>query len=325
MTDMKYDGRPDGPTDSYWDMFFPWTTFLDIVVTGLAIFGFGASVLRRHLAGAWLGICCLALTAFVFLANDSLPVIGLLWNPRLLPFLYLLRLMLMMVGIVELVEVVVRGFRTRRCPRQHVEGRRSRPRPWSAWWCWSWSCSSSSRCRAVARSHEARQDRVLLGHRWLQPHHLVAGRRRTRRATAGRATTSWATRAADAYGEYKALVDQMETLGADPSIGCGRAMWENNGDNGQYGTTMALMLLPHWTDGCIASMEGLFFEACGTTPYHFLTAAAMSSNSSNPVRELRYDDNDAAKGVPYMQTLGRQVPDGLHRGGQDAGRRPGRN
>jgi len=30
----------------------------------------------------------------------------------------------------------------------------------------------------------------------------------------------------------------------------------------------------------------------------------MSSNSSNPVRELRYDDNDAAKGVPYLQTLG---------------------
>ena len=66
-------------------------------------------VVRRHLAGAWLGICCLALTAFVFLAKNSLPVIGLLWNPRLLPFLYLLRLMLMMVGIVELVEVIVRG------------------------------------------------------------------------------------------------------------------------------------------------------------------------------------------------------------------------
>ena len=41
--------------------------------------------------------------------EELLPVIGLLWNPRLLPFLYLLRLMLMMVGIVELVEVVVRG------------------------------------------------------------------------------------------------------------------------------------------------------------------------------------------------------------------------
>ncbi|MEQ9164150.1 MAG: hypothetical protein RLN74_15655, partial [Ilumatobacter fluminis] len=96
----------------------------------------------------------------------------------------------------------------------------------------------------------------------------------------------------------------MEGLGDDPNHGCGRALWENSGDNGQYGTTMALMLLPFWTDGCIGSMEGLFFEASGTTPYHFLTAAAMSKQSSNPVRELRYTDNDASVGVRHLQDLG---------------------
>jgi hypothetical protein len=67
---------------------------------------------------------------------------------------------------------------------------------------------------------------------------------------------------------------------------------------------MALMLLPFWTDGCIGSMEGLYFEASGTTPYHFLTTSALSEHSSNPVRRLRYDDGDVAKGVEYMQTLG---------------------
>jgi hypothetical protein len=72
----------------------------------------------------------------------------------------------------------------------------------------------------------------------------------------------------------------------------------------KYGTTMALMLLPFWTDGCIGSQEGLFFEAAGTTPYHFISAAALSKQSSNPVRELRYDNNDAAKGVRYLQELG---------------------
>jgi hypothetical protein len=107
-----------------------------------------------------------------------------------------------------------------------------------------------------------------------------------------------------AYGEYKALVDTMAALGKDNAFGCGRALWENNGDNGAYGTTMALMLLPHWTDGCIQSSEGLFFEASGTTPYHFITAAAISSDSSNPVRELRYDNHNDSKGVPYLQTLG---------------------
>ena len=64
------------------------------------------------------------------------------------------------------------------------------------------------------------------------------------------------------------------------------------------------MLLPHWTDGCIGSMEGLFFEASGTTPYHFLSTAAMSKQSSNPVRELRYVDNNADVGVPHLQRLG---------------------
>jgi hypothetical protein len=67
---------------------------------------------------------------------------------------------------------------------------------------------------------------------------------------------------------------------------------------------MSLMLLPHWTKGCIGSMEGLNFEAAGTTPYHFITAAAMSKQSSNPVRELRYDDNNAGLGVRYLQELG---------------------
>lgn len=302
MTDMKYHGRPDGPADSYWDMFFPWTTFLDVFVTGFALFGFIASVVRRHLVGAWLGICCLALTAFVYLAKNSLPVIGLLWNPRLLPFLYLLRLMLMMVGIIEFVEVVVRGSR----------GPRARSSTWKV------GAATAGVVSVVVLVMELFLFQQVPGGRMVSQH--------------GKAVYAWGiggwnpialspgakdaqsdgwTRynfmgyeGRDAYGEYKSLIDEMKALGADDTHGCGRAMWENNGDNGQYGTTMALMLLPHWTDGCIDSMEGLFFEASGTTPYHFVTAAAISSNSSNPVRELRYDDNDAAKAVPYLQTLG---------------------
>jgi hypothetical protein len=302
MTDMKYHGRPDGAADSYWDMFFPWTTFLDIVVTGFAIFGFVASVVRRHLAGAWLGICCLALTAFVFLAKNSLPIIGLLWNPRLLPFLYLLRLMLMMVGIVEFVEVVVRGTR----------GPRARGSMWKV------GAATAGVVSAVVLVMELFLFQQVPGGRTITEHGksvyawgIGGWNPITLSPNAKDAQSDGWTRynfmgyeGRSAYGEYKALIDQMKALGNDSAHGCGRAMWENNGDNGQYGTTMALMLLPHWTDGCIASMEGLFFEASGTTPYHFVTAAAMSSNASNPVRELRYENLVANKGVPYMQTLG---------------------
>ena len=107
-----------------------------------------------------------------------------------------------------------------------------------------------------------------------------------------------------AYAEYRTVVETMKGLGEDPQHGCGRALWENNGELNKYGTTMSLMLLPHWTNGCIGSMEGLNFEASGTTAYHFIAAAAMSKQSSNPVRELRYDDNNAGLGVRYLRELG---------------------
>ena len=51
-----------------------------------------------------LGITGLVLVAGVSSARFA--VIGLLWNPRLLPFLYLVRYMLMMVGAVAVMNVV---------------------------------------------------------------------------------------------------------------------------------------------------------------------------------------------------------------------------
>ncbi len=39
----------------------------------------------------------------VWNTRESLPVIGLLWNPRLLPFFYLTRYLLMVVGALELI------------------------------------------------------------------------------------------------------------------------------------------------------------------------------------------------------------------------------
>ncbi len=299
MTDMKYGYRPQGASDSFWDMFFPLTTFFDILITGFAIVGFVATIARRHLNGAWLGICALALVALVYLTRDSLPLIGLLWNPRLLPFFYLLRYLLMMVGFVEVALLVARG----------VKGvRELSPRTTLA--------VSTGTAVVVALGVlviELFFFRIMPGagyqthngksvYQW-GPISLTA-------TSTDALSDAWPRynfsgyEGKPAYGEYRSLVTTMGELGDDPQFGCGRALWENNGETGKYGTTMALMLLPHWTDGCIASMEGLFFEASGTTPFHFITAAAMSQQSSNPVRQLRYDNNDAAKGVPYLQSLG---------------------
>ena len=67
---------------------------------------------------------------------------------------------------------------------------------------------------------------------------------------------------------------------------------------------MALMLLPYWTDGCVGSMEGLFFESSATTPYHFLNQSELSARPSRPQRDLPYRDLDVDGGVRHLQEMG---------------------
>ena len=105
-----------------------------------------------------------------------------------------------------------------------------------------------------------------------------------------------------AYPEYKAIVDTMADVGR--TNGCGRAHWEYESALDKFGTPMALMLLPYWTDGCIGSMEGLYFESSATVPYHFLSAAELSKAPSNPMRDLPYPTMNVADGVRHLQLLG---------------------
>ena len=87
--------------------------------------------------------------------------------------------------------------------------------------------------------------------------------------------------------------------------GCGPALWEYEaGRLGSYGTPMAPMLLPYWTDRCIASMEGLYFEASATTPYHFLMQSELSSAPSRAQRDLPYSGLDVARGAEHMRLMG---------------------
>ncbi len=96
------------------------------------------------------------------------------------------------------------------------------------------------------------------------------------------------------WSEYENL---METVDALPP---GRIMWEANGDMNQYGTPMALMLFPFWSEGH-PSMEGLFFESSLTTPFHFLNASEVSLRPSNPVRGLTYRSMDFERAVKHLE------------------------
>ena len=316
MTDMKYEPRPSGATDSFWKMFFPLPAFWNITIMLFAIIGLVACVFRRQLIGIWLGAFGLVLAIFVFISRDSLPIIGLLWNPRVLPFFYLVRYMLMMIGIYEIVVAVARFVALEEMARSSV-AHGEQPVIVSA--------PTPIRTRpkfniVMAATMGLIVTLVMAFHFQELPFGKVVTRSdNTAMYQWGPLSTKlsndgfvdgWARwnfqgyEGKKTYGEYHDVVQTMKRLGEDPNFGCGRALWENNGDLNKYGTTMSLMLLPFWTDGCIGSMEGLFFEAAGTTPSHFVAAAAMSKQSSNPVRELRYDNNNGTIGVRYLQQLG---------------------
>jgi hypothetical protein len=333
MTDMKYEGAPNGGTDwpTWWHMFFPHSTTTDRFWTVLAIIGFVGAIVRRHRGGAFLGVYSLVLTALVFLTKDGIPGFGLLWNTRLLPFLYLLRYFLGMLGMVELTRGVVALVRHARVNRLAAlpisDGRRAaheiRLSPehqirtgviattslliavavvsvsWFSWHLGRFPLQVQTYSQAD-------------GYRFEWPRWGSNGKEGvTLFSTSVKNqgfVDSWANWnftgyvGKDAYAEYRTLLLTMKSIGENPAYGCGRAMWEQT--DGDYGTPMALMLLPFWTQGCIGSMEGLYFESSATTPYHFLTAAAMSQSASNPVRGLAYENQNAAIGTRYLQTLG---------------------
>ncbi len=108
-----------------------------------------------------------------------------------------------------------------------------------------------------------------------------------------------------AYPEYHEFVTAMSDIGETPTYGCGRLLWEYDRDVvGAYGTPMAPMLLPHWTDGCIASMEGLYFESSPTVPFHFLMQSELSASPSRPMRGLPYNALNFDLGVSHLQMSG---------------------
>ncbi len=98
----------------------------------------------------------------------------------------------------------------------------------------------------------------------------------------------------EGYEEYAALMAEVDELPP------GRIMWEANGDMNRYGTPMALMLFPYWSDDH-PSMEGLYFESSITTPFHFINASEVSLRPSNPVRGLNYRRLDLERGVRHLQ------------------------
>ena len=105
-----------------------------------------------------------------------------------------------------------------------------------------------------------------------------------------------------AWPEYRSIILKMRSVAQ--SYGCGRAMWEYNSSENDFGTPMALMLLPYWTNNCINTQEGLFFESSATTPYHFLDQSELSAAPSEAMSGLPYAGLNVNLGIAHLQMMG---------------------
>ena len=260
------------------------------LVIVLAAAGVVASLSRRRRLGVFL-----AVTGAVAAVGYVVAPQGRLWNARLLPFWYLCLYLLAAIAVAELA----RALATRMVDDDAV-GRRSLART-----------AVAVGATAIALGIVAFPLRALpLG----TVERLADGTPTGTYSWGPLSTTDdsyipeWARwnysgyERKDAYPEYRDLVDTMADVGA--TEGCGRAMWEYNEALDSYGTPMAPMLLPYWTDGCIGSMEGLYFEASATTPYHFLNQSELSQQPSRAQRDLPYGPLDVSLGVDHLQMLG---------------------
>ena len=307
---VPFIGRLDYSNDMGWERTH---AYLENLLPFLRTDDAAASVVTRHLkfvfpmaaVGVLLGLAArrrgvVALAGIAALCGLGFRFVpdGPIWNARFLPFWYLSAYLLAAVGVAELTILLRNGF-----ARMEHPGLRHDPdaRPGAATFV---AAFGGLACVIVLTG-------IPLG--------LFSTGRIDLPGDASvpflRATTadssfvpSWAKwnysgyeRKAD-YPEFREVISTMEEIGQ--TEGCGRAMWEYEPELNRFGTPMALMLLPYYTEGCIGSMEGLFFESSATVPYHFLNQSELSKTPSRAMRDLPYRDLDLDAGVEHLQVLG---------------------
>jgi hypothetical protein len=254
-------------------------------IVALACVGVVLSIAFRIRAGLYLAGCTVLMAVGFVVMSE-----GRLWNARILPFYYLGLYLLAAIGVAEIARTVA------------VLVARDPDRP-------------SVMGPAITAGVVVLSAFVFVGMplRSLPGGHLNADGSYSwflfdngiNKQSFVRSWASWnytGYEGKPAYAEYRHLVNTMRDIGEEH--GCGRSMWEYEKEINRYGTPMALMLLPHWTDGCIGSMEGLFFEASATTPFHFLNQVELSAAPSAAQRDLPYGSFDIDEGVRHLQLMG---------------------
>ncbi|MCU1457338.1 MAG: hypothetical protein JWL73_1430 [Actinomycetia bacterium] len=267
--------------DALGDNLFPGRLLWAFILAAVALVG--AAIRRDRLAPTIAAIGVVIGLGFAYAPQAAL------WNARLLPFWYLCLYLVAALGFLELalgirwfiLELVAAGAPT--------SARRSRRTE-------QWTRYAVPFVAGLVVITGVGGPLGALPDWWPKPNTTVS-------YLPGWARSHYAGYpAAPAYGEFQAFVSTMAKVGRQN--GCGQSLWEFSSDLDRYGSTMAPMLLPYFTDGCIGSMEGVYFESSQTTPFHFLMQSTLSAAPSRPQRDLPYTGLDVRLGVQQLQLMG---------------------
>lgn len=267
------------------------------VLVGAAV-GAGAALARRRRAEL-----AMAVTAAVFAAGVWLMPEGRLWNARLVPLWTLAVHLVAAVGLAAVVRgatsalAAVAGRRgSRRTERADADGAVIAVTVGLALVVLGWLALP---LRSLPGGSTDDDGRYRWGPLSTTDQSFVS-------AWAAWNMAGYETKPGDATGggwvEYRAVIDTIDGVGRQR--GCGRAMWEAGPELVRYGTPAALALLPYWTDGCIDSMEGLYFESSASTPFHFVNQVELSADPLPALAGIDYPGFDMARGVDHLQIWG---------------------
>ncbi|MCL1595463.1 MAG: hypothetical protein M3132_14020 [Actinomycetia bacterium] len=95
------------------------------------------------------------------------------------------------------------------------------------------------------------------------------------------------------YSEYETLMENIDALPP------GRVVWEYNVDIAEYGTPLALMLIPYWSEDH-PSMQGVYYESSLTTPFNFLNESEISLDPSQRISGLEYHPMDFRRATAHL-------------------------
>ena len=239
----------------------------EIVIQFLALVGTTIGIIRRDRLAITLGVSCIG-AAGCFMVLPA----GIAWNPRWLPFWFLFTALTAAYAVSELGTYIFSLLH----------------QPWLSPWVTAAVGSALSVCIVAAYAG-------VLPFFKTPPSML----------TPVKSWVAWnytGYQARAGWPEFSRIVTMLDKAGA--KYGCGRLDYEYTSNISDMGSNIVEMSFPLWTNGCMDSMEGIYFESSTSTPFHFLDQAQLSVQPSNPSPGLPYQSLNVVEGVAHLQLEG---------------------